>query len=257
MLVSIVTPSYNQGHFIEETIQSVLSQDYPEIEYLILDGGSKDNSVAVIRQYQQRLAYWTSQKDAGQSDAINQGFARARGEILAWINSDDTYQPGAVREAVEYLRTHPEVGMVYGDANLTDASGQVVGQFAARQTGYRSLLRGSVHIPQATTFFRAELFRQVGPLSTSLFIFDYDLWVKLARISELRYVPRLWANFRLHESGKSVANDDLFYPEMLKVYEREVGGWFSQMRLRWYARRLLYAWLPWRLRLRLRKALTR
>ena len=256
MLVSIVTPSYNQGHFIEETIQSVLGQDYPQIEYLILDGASQDNSVDVIRRYQERLAYWTSEKDAGQSDAINKGFARARGEILAWINSDDTYHPGAVSEAVAYLSEHPEVGMVYADANLTDETGRVVGQFASRQVGYRDLLRGSVHIPQATTFFRADLFRQVGPLSTSLFIFDYDLWVRLAKISQLRYLPRLWANFRLHESGKSVANDDLFYPEMLKVHQREVGGWFSEMRLRWYVRRLFYAWLPWRLRVSLRRAFT-
>ncbi len=257
MLVSIVTPSYNQGHFLEQTIQSVLSQDYPEIEYIVYDGASKDNSVAVIRQYADRLAFWASEKDAGAADAVNKGFARARGEILAWINSDDAYYPGAVREAVEFLQAHPEVGMVYGDANLTDETGKVVGQFASRQTSYRDLLRGAVHIPQATTFFRADLYRQVGPLSNELFVFDYDLWVKLAKIAPIVYLPRLWADFRLHESGKSVANDDRFYPDMLKIQAREGGKWLSALRLRWYARRLLYAWLPWRLRLRLRKALTR
>jgi len=258
MLVSIITPSYNQGHFIEETIRSVLEQDYPEIEYIIVDGASKDNSVDVIRQYQDRLAWWVSEKDKGHAEALNKGFARAKGEILAWINSDDSYFPGAVRQAVEFLRDHPEVGMVYGDANLTDETGRTIGKFNARQTHYRSLLRGSVHIPQAATFFRASLFRQVGPLSTSLFFsFDYDLWVRLAKVSELRYVPELWAYFRMHESGKSVVNDDRCYPDMLKVYQREVGGWMSWLRLRWYARKLMYAWLPWRLRLWMRHSLTR
>ena len=111
-LVSIVTPSFNQARFLEATIQSVLSQDYPQIEYMIVDGGSSDGSVEIIRRYQDRLAWWVSEPDRGQTDAINKGFARARGGILAWINSDDTYQPGAVSEAVTFLETHPEVGMV-------------------------------------------------------------------------------------------------------------------------------------------------
>jgi glycosyltransferase involved in cell wall biosynthesis len=180
--VSIITPSYNQGRYIEATIRSVLAQDYPNIEYIIIDGGSKDDSVEIIRRYADRMAYWVSEKDKGHADALNKGFGRARGEILAWLNSDDTYYPGAVSEAVAYLQAHPKVGMVYADANLTDHSGTVVGKFAARQTSYRAMLRGSVHIPQATTFFRADVWRQVGPLDLSLFFsFDYDLWVKIAK----------------------------------------------------------------------------
>jgi glycosyltransferase involved in cell wall biosynthesis len=254
--VSIVTPSYNQGRFLEATIRSVLEQDYPNIEYGIMDGGSQDESVEIIRNYSSRLAWWVSEKDQGQSDALNKGFARAGGEILAWLNSDDTYSPGAVSEAVAALKEQPEVGMVYGEAALIDEAGNVIGQFASKQTEYRRLLRGSVHIPQATTFFRAGLFRQVGALDpTMFFAFDYDLWVRLAKVSRLLYVPRLWANFRLHTQGKSVANDDRCYPDMLRVYEREVGGWFSWLRLRAAARRLLYAWLPWRLRIKLRRAI--
>ena len=114
-----------------------------------------------------------------------------------------------------------------------------------------------MHIPQATTFFRADVWQQAGPLDLDLFFaFDYDLWVKIAKVSELRYLPRLWADFRMHDLGKSVKNDDRCYPDMLRVYEREVGGWFSIMRLRAATRRLFYAWLPWRLRLWLRKAMT-
>ena len=118
--VSIVTPSYNQGQFIEATINSVLSQDYPNLEYIITDGGSKDESVAIIKKYQDHLAWWVSEKDAGHADAINKGLSHATGEILAWINSDDIYFPGAVSEAVAFLTDHPEVGMVYGDADLIE-----------------------------------------------------------------------------------------------------------------------------------------
>lgn len=255
--VSIITPSFNQGHFIEASIQSVLAQDYPNIEYILVDGGSKDESVEIIQKYQDRVAWWVSETDKGHADALNKGFSHASGEILAWLNSDDIYFPGAVSEAVAFLREHPQTGMVYADADLIDESGQTIGKFASKQVDYRRLLRGSVHIPQATTFFRADLWRQVGPLSLTLFFsFDYDLWVRLAKVSQLSYVPRRWANFRMHELGKSVKNDDRCYPDMLLVYEREVGGWFSWLRLRAVTRRLFYAWLPWRLRLWLRKALT-
>lgn len=255
--VSIITPSYNQGQYLEETIRSVLAQDYPNLEFIIVDGASKDNSVEIIHKYESHLAWWVSEKDQGHADALNKGFAHATGDIFAWINSDDTYEPGAVAEAAAFLTAHPEVGMVYGDANLIDHSGQVIGKFAAKQTSYRQMLRGSVHIPQATTFYRADLWRQLGPLDLSLFFaFDFNMWVKFAKVSEVRYVPRLWANFRLHEAGKSVLNDDRCYPDMLRVRERELGRGPSWLYARSVARRLFYAWLPWRLRLWLRKAVT-
>lgn len=255
--VSVVTPSYNQAQFLEASIRSVLEQDYPNIEYIVIDGGSKDDSVEIIQKYADRLDYWVSEKDKGHADALNKGFTRATGEILAWLNSDDIYYPGAVSEAVAFLNENPQVGMVYANANLIDQDGRTIGKFAAKQTDYRNLMRGSVHIPQATTFFRADLWLQVGPLDLSLFFaFDYDLWVKLAKVSEIRYLPRLWADFRLHDAGKSVINDDRCYPDMLKVHQREGGHWLSQMRLRMWTRRLLYAWLPVQLRLKLRKALS-
>ncbi len=255
--VSIITPSFNQGRFLEAAIQSVLGQTYPNIEYIVVDGGSKDESLEVIKAYRSRFAWWVSEKDRGHADALNKGFSHATGEILAWLNSDDLYFPNAVAEAVSVLQEHPEVGMVYGDAQLIDDTGAMVGQFAARQTDYRRMLRGSVHIPQATTFFRAALWRQVGPLDLSLFFsFDYDLWVKLAKASQLLYVPKRWAQFRIHESGKTIVNDDRCYPDMLRVLQREGGGWFSWLRLRMITRKLFYSWLPWKLRLRLRKSLT-
>jgi len=253
-LVSIVTPSYNQAPFLEETIQSVLGQEYPDIEYIIVDGGSTDGSVDIIRKYADRLAWWVSEPDGGQTEAINKGFARARGEIFAWLNSDDTYLPKAVGEAVSFLQAHPEVGLVYGDANLIDENGQVLGRFAARQTSYRKLLRGSVHIPQQAAFWRASLWRQVGPLDPSFyFAMDYDLWVRLAKITEIRYTPQLWANFRLHGDAKTNAADDRCYPEMLRVAQREGYGALSWLALKARARPLLYRWMPLRLRLWLRR----
>jgi glycosyltransferase involved in cell wall biosynthesis len=255
--VSIITPSYNQGQFLEASIRSVLEQSYPNIEYIAVDGGSKDNSAEVLKKYQDHFAWWVSEKDKGHADALNKGFSHATGEVLAWLNSDDVYLPKAVAEAVAILQEHPEAGMVYGDADLIDNAGVKVGQFASRQTDYRRLLRGSVHIPQATTFFRADVWRQVGPLDLSLFFsFDYDLWVKIAKGSQVLYVPRRWAQFRIHDDGKTIVNDDRCYPDMLKVLEREGGGWLSWLRLRFYARRLFYSWLPWKFRLRLRKSLT-
>jgi glycosyltransferase involved in cell wall biosynthesis len=253
-LVSIVTPSFNQGRFLNETVQSVLSQNYPHIEYMIVDGGSTDESVEIIHRYQARLAWWVSEPDHGQTDAINKGFARAHGDILAWINSDDTYQPGAVSEAVNFLEAHPEVGMVYGDANLVDEQGQFLGLFPARQTDYRRLRDGYVHIPQQAAFFRADLWRQVGPLDpTFFFAMDYDLWVRLAKISTLKYQPRLWANFRLHGQGKSVSSDDRCYPEMLRVHYREGGSRFSRLYLKAAVRPWIYSWLPLRIKILLRK----
>jgi glycosyltransferase involved in cell wall biosynthesis len=206
-LVSIVTPSFNQARFLEATMQSVFSQDYPRIEYSVVDGGSTDGTVEIIKKYEGRLAWWVSEQDKGQTDAINKGFARANGEILAWLNSDDTYEPGAVSAAVDYLQEHPEVGMVYGDCNFINESGRVIGKFNSAQTDYRLLRQGYVHIPQQTMFFRADLWREVGPLDTSFyFAMDYDLWTRIAARSEIKYVPQTWANFRLHTSGKTIAS---------------------------------------------------
>jgi len=256
-LISIVTPSFNQAPFLEETLRSVLEQDYPNLEYIVVDGGSTDGSLEIIRRYADRIAWWVSEPDRGQTDAINKGFAHAHGEIFAWLNSDDTYQPRALSEAAAYLTAHPEAGMVYGDANLVDESGQVIGQFPAAQTDYKHLRRGYVHIPQQAAFFRASLWHLVGPLDpTFYFAMDYDLWVRLARLAPLRYQPRRWANFRLHSRGKSVISDDRCWPEMLRVHRREGGGWFSWLFFKARIRPLVYAWMPLQMRIWLRQRLS-
>jgi glycosyltransferase involved in cell wall biosynthesis len=253
-LVSIITPSFNQAGFLEETILSVLGQDYPNLEYLIADGGSTDGSLEIIQRYATRLAWWVSEPDRGQTEAINKGFAHAQGEILAWLNSDDTYLPHAVSRAVGTLQSHPEVGLVYGDADLIDKNGEVIGKFPARQTDYRRLRQGYVHIPQQASFFRADLWKKVGPLDPDFyFAMDYDLWVRLARISQLLHVPETWANFRLHGAGKSVIADDRCWPEMLKVHFRDGGSRFSRLYFKARLRPWVYGWLPLRARIWLRR----
>ncbi len=243
-LVSIITPSYNQANFLESTIQSVLAQDYPNVEYIIVDGGSTDGSVDVIRRYEGRLAAWISEKDEGQTDAINKGFAMAQGEILAWLNSDDVYQPSAISEAAAFLEENPGVGMVYGDTNFIDEDGRVLGKFNAQQTSYKRLRRGGVYIPQPASFWRASLWDAVGPLDPSFyFAMDYDLWVRFAKVAELRYVPRLWANFRVYQDAKSFAADDQCWPEMLRVHRREGGSWFSLFMAKYILRKFFA--LPW------------
>ena len=248
-LVSIVTPSFNQARYIEATIRSVLAQDYPQIEYIVIDGGSTDETLDIIKNYEGNIAFWVSEPDKGQTDAINKGFARATGDILAWINSDDTYAPGAVAAAVGYLQEHPEVGLVYGDCNFINEHGRVIGRFNATQTDGRLLRRGYVHIPQQASFFRADLWRQVGPLDPSFyFAMDYDLWTRLAARSQLKYVPQTWANFRLHTSGKTIVADDRCWPEMIRVHYRDGGSFFSPIVAKYYIRKLVAPLWNWRRR---------
>jgi glycosyltransferase involved in cell wall biosynthesis len=239
-LVSIITPSFNQVRYLESTIRSVLDQDYPNIEYIIVDGGSEDGSAEIIRRYSDRLAWWVSEKDRGQTDAINKGLARAKGEILAWINSDDTYQPHAITEAIGFLLNRPEVGLVYGEANFIDENGRVIGRFPAAQTDYRRLRQGYVHIPQQASFWRADLWRKVGPLDPSFyFAMDYDLWVRLAALAPVQYTPRLWANFRLHSHAKTINADERCWNEMLKVHFRDGGTWLGILPAKYGIRKIV------------------
>lgn len=250
-LVTIVTPSFNQVDYLEATIKSVLEQSYPHIEYIIMDGGSTDGSVDVIQKYAGKLGYWESAKDKGQTDAINKGFNRAKGDILAWLNSDDTYAtPNAIADAVNFLVANPEVAMVYADCDFINEQGQVIGKFASRQTDYAKLRTGYVHIPQQTMFFRARYWKELGPLDPSFyFAMDYDLWVRIARHAPIQYLPgKTWANFRIHTSSKTNVNDERGWKEMLRVHYRDGGSFFSPIVAKYYLRKIIGPLWKWRIK---------
>lgn len=220
-LVSVVTPSYNQGAFLEETIRSVLSQDYPKVEYLVMDGGSTDGSLDIIRRYANRLAYWTSAPDRGQADAVNRGFARASGEILAWLNSDDTYEPGAVRAAVEALDTRPDVDALYGDCAYVDQAGTLVTIFRAQPFDLTGYLCTEGFIHQPTVFLRRGVLDRVGPLDPSFTLcLDYEYWLRVATTCRWLYLPGVLARFRMHPAAKSQARRREFLDERLRCLDR-------------------------------------
>jgi hypothetical protein len=220
--VSIVTPSYNQGLFIEETIRSVLLQGYPNLEHIVIDGGSTDDSVDIIRKYEPWLAYWVSEPDQGQSDAINKGWRRARGEIVTWLNSDDTYCPGAVGMAVEYLVANPDVDLVYGDCNCVGPQGEFLGVMKGWKFDPKRQLTGRNMILQQSSFFKRSILNVVGDLDVGLrYVMDYDLWTRmLLKGCTLRHIPIALANYRLHDTAKTVADRLPMTLEMKLVLDR-------------------------------------
>ncbi len=199
----IVTPSYNQGPFIDATIRSVLEQTV-DLEYWVMDGGSTDQTVDILRRYDGRLQ-WVSQKDGGQSDAVNKGVARGRGQIVGWLNSDDTYCPGALAAVAEFFQAHPKIMLVYGDAEYIDAEGRPITRCAHIEPfNSHRLLHYSDFIVQPAAFFRREAFEAVGGLDVSLnYCMDYDLWLKMAARFPVAYMPRTLARFRWFGQNKT------------------------------------------------------
>lgn len=202
-LVTIVTPSYNQDAYLEAAIRSVLDQDYPRIEYFVIDGGSSDSSVEIIKQYQQRITWWVSEKDRGQSDAINKGLHRATGGIVGWLNSDDVYEPHAVSAAVSAFLKNPTAGLVYADARAIDARGTQFNLMRARQYDIVDLLSYSI-ICQPASFMRREVLKQVNYLDPDYhLLMDHLLWILICQKSPIIYVPQVWASARYHEQAKN------------------------------------------------------
>ncbi|OHB75093.1 MAG: hypothetical protein A2W31_13095 [Planctomycetes bacterium RBG_16_64_10] len=212
----MVTPSFNQARYLPATIQSVLAQDYPHLEYLIIDGGSTDGSAAIIRQYAGRLAYWCSEPDGGQADAIGKGLARATGDILCWLNSDDILLPGALAAVSRHFHTHRDSDVVSGGAYYMDQQGQPLRKtfgtytLGVRATFNRLRFYAMDGVFQQATFWRRGVYERSGGIDRSLhFIMDRDLFVRLARHGRWDRLRRLVAGFRLHDQCKSVTCQDV------------------------------------------------
>ncbi|MBK7455344.1 MAG: glycosyltransferase [Anaerolineales bacterium] len=218
-LVSIITPSFNQAAYLEQTILSVLNQDYSNIEYMVLDGASTDNSVDIIRKYENRLAYWVSEKDSGQADAINKGFDRAKGEIIAWLNSDDYYLAGTVSSAVKIFEEHPHVVLVYGNMLAVDEHGKTFNTLNYKQLTLEDLLCFQI-IGQPAVFMRRSALKDIRLDPDLHFLLDHYLWLQIARRGNILHVNETWAAARYHADAKNRAKAAEFGREAFRILEK-------------------------------------
>jgi len=217
--ISIITPSYNQGQFLEETIRSVLLQDYPAIEYIIIDGGSTDNSKSIIEKYKNKLAWFVSEPDNGQSDAINKGLRRATGDFVAWINSDDIYTENAISSAVEKLKSNPDCGIVFSNVLSIDSVSSVFNLMRYGDWGLPELMQFKV-IGQPGIFMRKKALDDVGFLEPDYhWLMDHHLWLKIASKYPIKYVDEIWAAARFHPGAKNLRGAEKYGMEAFVIYE--------------------------------------
>lgn len=206
MKVSIVTPSFNQGQFIERTLQSVASQDYPEIEHVVFDGGSSDDTVDVLKRFGNGIR-WESAKDKGQTDAVNKGIVATTGDIIGWLNSDDIYYPGAVSRVVAYFEAHPEISIVYGMADHIDLSDKAFESYPTEPWNF-ARLRETCFICQPAAFFRRSVVNEYGLLDTNLnYCMDYEYWLRLGKAGvNFGYLTEKLAGSRLYADNKTLGS---------------------------------------------------
>lgn len=219
--VGVVTPSLNQARFIEETIRSVLLQGHPEIEYIIIDGGSTDGTLEILRKYEPWLTYWTSEPDRGQSHAANKGFILSTSPILGWLNSDDVYRPNAVRRALEMLEQNPGAGLLYGRISDRDENGVAINRFKGRPFTLDEMIWGRNPVAQSSAFVLQSALEHVGWLDEDLhYAMDFDLWLRLGTEVEAVFVDEIWSDFRYYPSSKSGEGVLPFLIEIDRALER-------------------------------------
>ncbi len=218
-LVSIVTPSFNQARYLEETLRSVLDQDYPNLEYIVVDGASTDGSVEIIRKYADKLAWWVSEQDSGQAEAINKGLSHATGEIVAWLNSDDYYLPGAIAAAVSAFEENPDAVLIYADMLAVDEHGETINALHYQQMDLEDLLCFQI-IGQPAVFFRREALEKTGKLDPSYhFLLDHHLWLRIALQGRILHVTQTWATARYHAEAKNRARAAEFGHEAFRILD--------------------------------------
>ncbi|MCQ9204962.1 MAG: glycosyltransferase [Omnitrophica bacterium] len=215
--ITVVTPNYNYAQFIEETMRSVLLQGYPNLEYIILDGGSTDASIEIIKKYEPWLAHWRTEPDEGQTDAINKGFVMAKGTILAWINSDDIYYPDAFKKASVVLEDNPELALVHGDIMLIDENSALICRWKSHKISLQDMLMGSF-IQQTSSFFRKAAIESIGYLDKRLqYVMDYDLWLKIITRYPNTYIPEVLGCARQHEAAKTGLSQYKYWEELIEL----------------------------------------
>jgi glycosyltransferase involved in cell wall biosynthesis len=218
-LVSVVTATLNMGRFLEETIRSVLEQDYPNVEHIVVDGGSNDSTRDILRRYEGRIRY-VSEPDNGQADAINKGFRMSRGRIFAFLNADDTYLPGAISAAVRALLENPGVAVVYGEAYYVAEDGSVITRYPT-QPFAADLLSTQCYVCQPAAFIRREVFDAVGMLNAELhYALDYDLWMRIAKVRPMLKIDQYLATSRMYRENKTVRLRRLGLAEILRISRR-------------------------------------
>lgn len=218
-LVTVITPSYNQGKFIKETIDSVLNQDYARIEYIVMDGGSTDETVEILKSYGDRIK-WVSEKDEGQADAMNKGILMAAGEIIGWLNSDDTYLPGAVSQAVKALMRHSGLAMIYGEGYYTTDQSVITGRYPTEPFNYDRLAK-NCFICQPAAFIKRQVLIDVGLLKKELQLcMDYELWMRLGEKHKIAYLPAYMATSRLYKENKTLSQRRNVFKEIIRTVDQ-------------------------------------
>lgn len=219
MRISIVTPSFNQAMFIEQTIRSVLEQDHDDIEHIVIDGGSTDATVEILSRYPH--VQWLSEKDRGQSDAINKGFRISTGDILAWLNSDDWYEKNVLGAVARYFAQHPDCMIVYGDITYVNKEGKKLLSYTGDTINYRSLIECPDIVRQPAFFWRRALLLEKGGLDENLhLVMDFDFFLRAAQRYRLHYLPRTISCYRCYEENKSLSMRRRQTLEMVKVYRK-------------------------------------
>jgi glycosyltransferase involved in cell wall biosynthesis len=223
--ISIVIPSFNQGKFIEETIESILNQKYNPLELIIMDGGSTDNTIEVLKKYDKFIKYWVSEKDAGQSNAINKGLKHATGEIFAWQNSDDKYLPGTFEHVNEIMAKDGNFDLVFGGWNFIDENSKVISSRKLDNYSLRKLHAGRKVPPQPAVFFRRSAILKYGGVNESRHqTMDFDLYLKIADKNNLYVTPRILGEFRIHRDSKTISGKSIQIKEMQDTRKENLGS---------------------------------